>query len=90
MELRLFVVTFGAEDLHQLSHTNSLLEDLKQGRNTSSHLVDCSDGLRRLYGLVWDEQLTDSWWSRAVKSDFELNVVNLTGSQCSEDSGEVI
>ena len=84
MELRLFVVTFGAEDLHQLSHTNSLLEDLKQGRNTSSHLVDCSDG------LVWDEQLTDSWWSRAVKSDFELNVVNLTGSQCSEDSGEVI
>lgn len=36
VELRHFVVTFSTEDLHQLSQTKPLLEDLKQQRHTSS------------------------------------------------------
>lgn len=36
VELRRFVVTFSTEDLHQLSQTKPLLEDLKQQRHTST------------------------------------------------------
>lgn len=60
VELSLLVVTFSAEDLHQLRQTNLLLEDLKKQQNTSSLIWFWWPG--RHCGPVWNQQLTESSW----------------------------
>lgn len=53
------------------------------------------EATQRFTGPVWDQQLTDIWWSQIMKhlnSDWkDLNyILNLTGSQCTEASTGVL
>lgn len=66
VKLRLLVETFSAEDLHQLSEADLLLQDLKHQRNPSTLIIQqdstrsaCSDDLR---GCMVTEMMR---WSQA-------------------------
>ena len=69
VELRLLVEIFSAEDFHQLSQTDPLLEDLKRHKNTSSLTISHFD-LGHLF--LWPESLCTGsaahlyMWSQAV------------------------
>lgn len=60
VELSLLVVTFSTEDVHQLCHTNPVLEELKQQTNTSSLTI------QHLEHLSTRSACSEIWWSQAV------------------------